>query len=127
VLLVTVAAQAGCGASSSSTQGTVVTVAAYGPHSATTVSGSASPAACLEDARIFARDALALLAHSSSSAAYPADLYYVITREDIADFEARRCNPKALGDVLDRRLTALQRRALVAYLPHAMAQIVRQG
>jgi hypothetical protein len=105
----------------------VVTVPAYGEHPAATVSGAHSAAECAKDARIFARDARALLAHSSTNTAYPADLYYTIIRSDFADFEARSCDPKLLGAALRARLTAHQRAMLVGYLPHAMAQVVRDG
>jgi hypothetical protein len=104
-----------------------VTVPAYGDHPATTVSASTSPAACAADARIFARDAVALLAHSSTNAAYPADLYYTIIREDFADFEARACEPRLLGPALHARLTPKQEAALVAGLPRTIAGVVQKG
>ncbi len=91
-----------------------------------TITGTPSPAECAKDARIFTRDALALLAHSGANA-YPADLYYSIIREDFDDFEARRCEPKVLGPPLRRGLTPKQRAALVADLPSVMAQVVRDG
>ncbi|MFL5909226.1 MAG: hypothetical protein ACJ768_01465 [Gaiellaceae bacterium] len=116
---------AGCGGSGGGSK--VVTVPAYGEHPAATVSAAHSAVECAKDARIFARDALALLDHSSANTAYPADLYYTIIRSDFADFEARSCEPKLLGGALRARLTAGQRAALVGYLPHAMAQVVRDG
>lgn len=115
---------AGCGGGRPAT----LTVPGYGPYPAQTITaGPASQAECAQDARIFTRDALALLAHSSSSAAYPADLYYSILREDFADFEARRCDPNVLGPPLRSGLTAKQRAALIADLPSVMAQVVRDG
>jgi hypothetical protein len=123
VWIVTFAAVlAGCGGGKK-----VVTVPAYGEHPAATVSEAHNPAECAKDARIFARDALALLAHSSTDTAYPADLYYTIIRGDFADFEARSCDPRLLGTPLRGRLTPKQRAALVAYLPQEMAQVVRGG
>lgn len=114
---------AGCGGGGSS--GTV-TFSGNDEFYPATETVSHSPAACAKDARIFAGDALALLAHSGTSA-YPADLYYSIIRDDFADFEARRCDPKVLGPPLRRSLTAKQRAALVADLPNVMAQVVRDG
>ena len=124
ILTFATALLAGCGGGG---RAKVVTVQAYGEHPAATVSGVYSAAECAKDARIFARDALALLDHSGANAAYPSDLYYTIIRSDFADFEARSCGPNVLGTALRARLTARQRAALVGYLPHAMAQVVRSG
>jgi hypothetical protein len=104
-----------------------VTVPAYGAYPAQTISGSASPAECAKDARLFARDGLLVLAHSGANAAYPADLYYVIIREDFTDFQARRCDPKLLGAELRHRLTEKQRADLLRDLPYAMAAVVRSA
>lgn len=104
-----------------------VVVPAYGEHPATTVSVSPSPGACAADARIVARDALAFVQHSTGISAYPSDLYYTIIREDLADFEARSCEPKLLGPALRARLTPKQRAVLVGGLPRTMADIIRAG
>lgn len=104
-----------------------VTVPAYGPYAAQTISGAASPEECSKDARLFARDALLLLAHSGANAAYPADLYYMIIREDFTDFQARRCDPKLLGAELRGRLTQRQRTDLIADLPYAMGAVIQRG
>ena len=126
ILALAVGLLAGCGGGTGrSTK--VVTVPAYGEHPAATVSEAYSAAECAKDARIFARDALTLVDHASSNAAYPADLYYTIIRSDFADFEARSCGPKLLGEALRARLTAAQRSSLVANLPRAMAEVVRDG
>jgi len=76
---------------------------------------------------MFARDGLLVLAHSGANAAYPADLYYMIIREDFTDFQARRCDPKLLGAELRRRLTEKQRADLLGDLPYAMADVVRRA
>jgi hypothetical protein len=68
-----------------------------------------------------------VLAHSGANAAYPADLYYMIIREDFTDFQARRCDPKLLGAELRHRLTDKQRAALLGDLPYAMADVVRSA
>lgn len=115
---------AGCGGGGKQR---AVTVGAYGNFPAQTVTGENSPVECARDGRAFARDSLLLLAHSGANAAYPADLYYSILREDFADFEARGCDPKAIGDALRAKLTARQRTALVADLPAVMAKVVRAG
>lgn len=119
-----VAVLAGCG--SGAKRGTV-TVGAYGGFPATTVTETASPAECVRDGRIIARDGRSFLRHFGASAAYPADLYYMIVREDFADFEARQCDPKLLGAALRARLTPGQRTALAADLPTAMAVLIRRG
>jgi hypothetical protein len=104
-----------------------VVVQAYGVFPATTVAGKATPAACSSDARAFARDAVLLLAHSGAQAAYPADLYYVILREDASDFLARGCSPAYVGTALRARLSPAQRTALVAALPQVFAHLVQSG
>ena len=76
---------------------------------------------------MFARDGLLVLAHSGANAAYPADLYYMIIREDFTDFQARRCDPTLLGAELRRRLTEKQRTDLIADLPYAMGAVIRKG
>jgi hypothetical protein len=119
----------GCGGSSGHGKGaTQLTVPAYGGYRATTESVSgASPGSCRRDARAFTGDALLFLAHSGPEAAYPADLYYIGMRGVLVDFQAHRCDTALLGGALSRRLTAGQRKALVAGLPHAMARVVREG
>ena len=122
--LIAVLALAGCGGVHVRTQ----TVGAYGSFAATTVAAApGGPANCRKDAEIFARDATRFVAHSTTTSSYPADLYYVILREDFADFQARGCAPSYLHDPLVQRLTASERRVLVADLPAAMAAVVRAG
>lgn len=124
VLLALAGVLAGCGGAGG--RGSA-TISGYGVFPATTVTGSHSPAECAKDARIFARDSLAFLAHSGPDAAYPADLYYVILRGDFEDFQARRCDHRLLGDSLERALTPKQRAALVGHLPGSIARVVRDG
>lgn len=113
---------AGCGGAKH-----VVTVGAYGNFPAQTITGSASPAECTKDGAAFARDAVIFLRHTGTDAAYPADLYYSILREDFADFTARTCDPRYLGAGLRAKLTARQISRLVADLPSTMARVVRAG
>lgn len=122
--LIAVLALAGCGGGGS--HGHTQTVGAYGTFTAATVAAlPGGPANCRKDGEDFARDAKRFVAHTTTAAAYPADLYYMIIREDFADFEARGCAPSYLHDPLVRRLTASERRVLVADLPAAMAATVR--
>jgi hypothetical protein len=116
---------AGCGGGS---HGKAQTVGAYGGFAAATVaSAPGGPVNCREDARILTHEAVLFLARYGSSAAYPADLYYMNMRESFADYEARGCAPHYLGDALASRFTLAQRRFLVANLPHAMADVFRAG
>jgi hypothetical protein len=122
-------ALAGCGSTAARVAGGTgtVTVPAYGVFPATTVVGADDAAACRLDAGSFSAQARMFLAHSGSQAAYPADLWYVILREALADFGARRCDPALLGRALRRRLGPVQRDALANDLPSAMAARVRES
>jgi hypothetical protein len=105
-----------------------LTVPAYGPHAPTTEARTqGSLAFCRTDAHVVAHDASLLLVHTGAAAAYPADLYYVIIRQDFTDLEAHSCPPVLLGDALRARLTATQQRRLVSDLPAAMAVAFRQA
>jgi hypothetical protein len=64
------------------------------------------------------------LAHVRPHGAYPADIYYFLMRQHLADFEQHQCDVKLLGGVLGRALTAKQRRTLLAALPAPMAAAV---
>jgi hypothetical protein len=123
------AAPTGCGDSTSHRRGSRgVSLPAYGAFPATTVAARpATDGVCRSDARIFADDALDFLAHFGRAAAYPADLNFVILREDLARYAADGCDSTLLGASLGRRLTPAQRRELVANLPDSMARVVREG
>jgi hypothetical protein len=127
-LLIVALCLAGCGGSG--TQRGVVTVPAYGEHPATTVAepvAKPGDAVCRKDAGVVARDALQFLSHYGPEAAYPADLYYVILREDVADLRARQCGAAVLGGVLASRLTPAQRRSLVAALPRDLSDYLSRA
>jgi hypothetical protein len=117
---------AGCGSSSRDTAATV-SVPAYGLTPATTVTTTtASAADCRRDTAILVRDANGFVAHFDSAlGAYPADLNYVIVRNDLARFRSHGCDPALLGRALSTGLTAVERRKLVAHLPESMAQTLR--
>jgi hypothetical protein len=121
LILAGAAVLAGCSSSAKHT----VTLPAYGDHPATTVAAAAAdPDACRTDAVAFGDAARDFLAHSGRQAAYPADLWLVLMRDALADFQARGCDRSTLGAVLRRRLTPAQRRALVSGLPGSMAATV---
>ena len=128
-LVVSALAVAGCGHSSGhSAAPATVTVPAYGVYSQTTVPGSSAPGTftCRASARTFARDTPIFLGHLRPHGAYPADLYYMILRQHLAEFQAHRCDVKQLGGALSRALTPRQQRTLVAALPNPMAGTVRK-
>lgn len=130
-LAVGVVALVGCvGSSRDNSAAGRVTVRAYDAYPPDTISvaaGAPDSPTCRVDARAFARASVLFVAHSGPESAYPADLYYVLMREELADFEARRCSLGLLGSALDRRLTARQRSTLVADLPREMAHVVQKG
>lgn len=100
----------------------------YGDYGAQTITVPAGPAGsklCRTDAKGFAGEADSLVVHYGSTAASSTDVYYLGMREELDDFEARRCNPRSLGEALVHQLTAEQRRRLLAELPHSMAGPVR--
>jgi hypothetical protein len=124
LILAGAAVLASCGSSAKHT----VTLPAYGDHPATTVAAAAAdPNACRTDAVAFGDAARDFLAHSGRQAAYPADLWLVLLRDSLADFEARGCDRSTLGAALRRRLTPAQRQALVSGLPGSMAAAVSRA
>jgi hypothetical protein len=126
-VVVAAVALAGCGGSSGhGGSAAQATIPAYGVTPALTVPRSDGKA-CRTDASTLAEDARGFLAHFGKSAAYPADLNYVIIRGDLARLQAGRCDPGLLGGALRRSLTAKQRAELVADLPSSMARAVRRS
>jgi hypothetical protein len=124
VFAVSAVALAGCGGSQQRPAGARTTVPAYGSFPADTISvDAADPAApaCGVDARAFAVSSRRFVTQ------VPADTYYMVMREELADFRARRCDPTRLGRELRRGLTRRQRAALVANLPRELAAFVQAG
>lgn len=80
---------------------------------------------CHEDALAFARGSARFLTHVGVLAASPADPYYMLLRQQLADFEARRCDPKLLGRALAQRLSPTKRRVLLAHASRPMAAVLR--
>ena len=126
-VVVATVALAGCGGSERHAQETTrVSVPAYGVFSARTITTTTAPAGvCRTDAGTLVLDARDFLAHFGRAAAYPADLNYVIVRDDLARFRSHGCAPAVLGRALSRSLTPAQRSELIANLPSSMARTLR--
>ena len=117
---------AGCGGSSRHADNGTVSVGAYGVFPARTATTAvASAAVCRTDAQTLVGDARGFLAHFGRAGPYPADLNYVIVRDDLARFRSHGCAPAVLGRALSTGLTPAQRSALVTNLPSSMAQALR--
>jgi hypothetical protein len=129
VLLVGVPLLAGgCGSSHRGAVGnTTVRYGVY-PGSSTPVS-TTNPrsAACRQDADAFARGSAKFLTHLGELAASPADPYYMLLRQQLADFQARRCEPKLLGAAIENRLSPSKRQMLFARASRPMATALRQA
>jgi hypothetical protein len=97
----------------------------YGVQTITVPAGPTSTKLCKADANGFAGQAESFVVHYGSTAASATDVYYMGMRQELDDFDARRCNPSSLGEALVHQLTAGQRRRLMAELPHSMAKPVR--
>ena len=116
----------GCGASQRSDAGqTTVRYGIYPGGTATVSTTNPRSNSCRQDAVAFARGSAQYLTHYAELAASPADPYYMLLRQQLADFQARRCDPKLLGSALDRRLSPAQRRVLLAHASRPMATALR--
>jgi hypothetical protein len=117
----------GCGSHhhSASKQVTVGKYGAYGAETITAPTGAANGRLCKADADGFAIEAHSFVMRYGSTAASSTDVYYMGLREELADFDTRRCDDAVLGKALFSRLTAKQRRLLVAELTRSMAGRVR--
>jgi hypothetical protein len=120
----------GCGCGSSHGDTAAQTTVRYGiyPGGTATVSTTdpTSPS-CRQDAVAFARGSVKYLTHYAALAASPADPYYMLLRQQLADFEARHCDPKLLGSAIKGRLTPAERQALLAHASHPMAEALRRA
>lgn len=115
-----------CGSSQRAAQTTV----RYGIYPGDTSSVSTTDpmsASCRQDAVAFARGSAQFLTHYGALAASPADPYYMLLRQQLADFEARRCDPKLLGGAIEDRLSPAKRQALLARASHPMAEALRRA
>lgn len=106
-----------------------VIVEKYGDFGAETItvpnSAAANDRLCKVDAEGFATEAQSFVMRFGSTAASSTDVYYMGLREELADFDARRCAASVLGKALVQRLTAKQRRLFVSELTRSMAGRVR--
>jgi hypothetical protein len=120
----------GCGASSHRAATGHTTVQRYDIYPADTISvptKDPQSQACRQGAVGISRASARFVAHYGPASVYPADLYYVLMREELADFEARRCDPKLLGRALVQRLSASERQVLVRHAPQTMAVVLRRA
>lgn len=118
----------GCGSSQRSEAG--ATTVRYGIYpGATSAVSTTNPTSdsCRRDAVAFARGSAKYLTHFGQLAASPADPYYMLLRQQLGDFEARRCDPKLLGSAIEHRLSPAQRRVLLAHASGPMAAALRQA
>lgn len=119
----------GCG-SSHHGQAAGSTTVRYGIYPGNTSSVSTTnprSVSCRQDAVAFARGSAQFLTHYGKLAASPADPYYMLLRQQLADFQARRCDPKLLGGALEQRLPPPQRRVLLAHASRPMAAALRRA
>ena len=84
-------------------------------------------ASCRQDAVAFARGSAQFLTHYGALAASPADPYYMLLRQQLSDFEARRCDPKLLGSAIEDRLPRSKRQVLLAHASGPMAAALRRA
>ncbi|HJQ50758.1 MAG TPA: hypothetical protein VJ838_09620 [Gaiellaceae bacterium] len=119
-----------CGCGSSHHNGAGQTTVRYGIYPGATATVSTTDprsASCRGDAVAFARGSARYLTHFGQLAASPADPYYMLLRQQLGDFEARRCDPKLLGNALEHSLTPAKRRELLAHASSAMATALRHA
>jgi hypothetical protein len=118
----------GCGSSHRGEAGP--TTVRYGIYPGATSSVSTTDPrsdSCHRDAVAFARGSAQFLTHYGAVAASPADPYYMLLRQQLGDFEARRCDPKLLGSAIGHRLSPAQRRVLLAHASRPMAAALRRS
>ena len=118
----------GCGSSHGGTAAqTTVRYGIYPGGTATVSTTDPTSTSCHQDAVAFARGSAKYLTHYAALAASPADPYYMLLRQQLADFEARRCDPKLLGSALEDRLSPAKRQVLLAHASRPMAEALRRA
>lgn len=118
----------GCGSAHRAAAGsTTVRYGIYPAGTATVSTTDPRSASCRQDAVAFARGSVKYLTHYAELAASPADPYYMLLRQQLADFEARHCDPKLLGGALDARLARSKRQVLLAHASPPMAEALRRA
>jgi hypothetical protein len=118
----------GCGSTQGDTTGhTTVHYGIYPGDTAAVSTTNPRSESCHRVAVAFARGSAQFLTHYDELAASPADPYYMLLRQQLADFEARRCDPALLGSAIEHRLTPAKRRVLLAHASHPMAAALRRA
>ena len=117
---------AGCGGGAAG-HTTVQRYDAYPPDTISVSAGDPRSLPCRRDAAGLAHEATLFVEHEGPYSVYPADLAYVVLREELADFQTRRCDPKLLGRALANALTPPQRRVLLTKTPHVMSEFMRRS
>jgi hypothetical protein len=121
----------GCGGGSSHPNAMAhTTVQRYDVYPADTISvSSANPTSkeCHSDAVGLAGASAQFVSRSGPKSWYPADLSYVLIREELADFAARKCDPQLLGTALKKKLSPAQRQVLLTHAPRPAADALRQA
>jgi hypothetical protein len=115
---------AGCGGGRPAVH---TTVGGYSVYPADTIAASGSnptSAACRRDARAFAHESVSFVA-AHHGAFTTVDALYFTLREAEADFTARRCESKLLGQALARALPPARRRELLRDTPRGMTATIR--
>jgi hypothetical protein len=116
----------GCGSFERAEGGhTTVRYGIYPSGTATVSTTDPTSPSCHADADAFARGSRKYLTHYAALAASPADPYYMLLRQQLADFQARNCDPKLLGGALKNRLSPAERRVLLARASQPMAAALR--
>lgn len=118
----------GCGSSMrADANRTTVRYGIYPGDTATVSTTNPRSDSCQRGAAAFARGSAKYLTHYGALAASPADPYYMLLRQQLGDFEARRCDPKLLGSAIEYRLSAAERRVLLAHASRPMAAALRRA
>ena len=118
----------GCGSSHGGTAAqTTVRYGVYPGATATVSTTDPTSASCHQDAVAFARGSAEYLTHYAELAASPADPYYMLLRQQLADFEARHCDPRLLGSAIKGRLSPSKRQVLLAHASRPMAEALRRA
>jgi hypothetical protein len=121
---------AGCGGGSPTDAVGTTTVQRYDIYPPDTIAVSSrhpDSVPCHRDARALAESASRFVAHWGPASVYPADLAYVVLREELADFETRRCDPVLLGRALDAQLSAKRQAVLLEHAPKPAATFIRKA
>jgi hypothetical protein len=130
LLLALALALPACGGGGVGAGSVATTVQRYDAYPPDTISVSASDPRslpCRRDAAGLAHEATLFVEHEGPYSVYPADLAYVVLREELADFQTRRCDLQLLGHALANALTPAQRRVLLTKTPHVMSAFMRRS